>query len=148
MLGHLQAQWWPCQSPAFILDGSWKYQCIVGMATYGESHGDVIKWKHFPRYWPFVREFTGHRWIPRTKASDAELWCFTWSPLAPTVDRTMETPSRWLWRHCNEGFHTLFQGAWIHGSQAVDYLSIMNIPVEFAGFGQRKISISTIVVSF
>ena len=22
------------------------------------------------------REFTGHRWIPRTKASDTELWCF------------------------------------------------------------------------
>ena len=21
-------------------------------------------------------EFTGHRWIPGTKASDAELWCF------------------------------------------------------------------------
>ena len=24
-------------------------------------------------------EFTGHQWIPRTKASDAELWCFLWS---------------------------------------------------------------------
>ena len=24
-------------------------------------------------------EFTGHRWIPRTKASDADLWCFLWS---------------------------------------------------------------------
>ena len=24
-------------------------------------------------------EFTGHRWIPRTKASNAELWCFLWS---------------------------------------------------------------------
>ena len=24
-------------------------------------------------------EFTGHRWISRTKASDAELWCFLWS---------------------------------------------------------------------
>ena len=24
-------------------------------------------------------EFTGHRWTPRTKASDAELWCFLWS---------------------------------------------------------------------
>ena len=24
-------------------------------------------------------EFTGTRWIPRTKASDAELWCFPWS---------------------------------------------------------------------
>ena len=23
-------------------------------------------------------EFAGHRWIPRTKASDAELWCFLW----------------------------------------------------------------------
>ena len=26
-------------------------------------------------------EFTGHRWIPRTKASDAELWCFLWFDL-------------------------------------------------------------------
>ena len=25
---------------------------------------------------PLCREFTGHRWIPRAKASDAELWCF------------------------------------------------------------------------
>ena len=24
-------------------------------------------------------EFTGHRWIPLIKASDAELWCFLWS---------------------------------------------------------------------
>ena len=24
------------------------------------------------------REFAGHRWIPRTKVSDAELWCFLW----------------------------------------------------------------------
>ena len=24
-------------------------------------------------------EFTGHRWIPRTKANVAELWCFLWS---------------------------------------------------------------------
>ena len=25
------------------------------------------------------REFTGPRWIPHTKASDAQLWCFLWS---------------------------------------------------------------------
>ena len=42
-------------------------------------HDDVIKWKHFPRYWPFVRGIHRSRWIPRTKASDAELWCFIWS---------------------------------------------------------------------
>ena len=42
-------------------------------------HDDVIKWKHFPRNWPFVRGIHRSRWIPRTKASDAELWCFLWS---------------------------------------------------------------------
>ena len=42
-------------------------------------HDDVIKWKHFPRYWPFVRGIHRSRWIPRTKVSDAELWCFLWS---------------------------------------------------------------------
>ena len=35
-----------------------------------KMHDDVIKWKHFPRYWPFVREFPGPRWIPRTKANN------------------------------------------------------------------------------
>ena len=29
-------------------------------------------------------EFTGYQWIPRTKASDAELWCFLWS--APWIN--------------------------------------------------------------
>ena len=35
------------------------------------SHDDVIKWKHFPRYWPFVRGTAGNRLIPFTKASDS-----------------------------------------------------------------------------
>ena len=39
------------------------------------QHDDVIKWNHFSRYWPFVREIHRSRWVPRTKASDAELWC-------------------------------------------------------------------------
>ena len=30
------------------------------------KHDDVIKWKHFPRYWPFARGI--HRWIPLTMA--------------------------------------------------------------------------------
>ena len=30
--------------------------CSHGMTTYTKKlHDDVIKWKHFPRYWPFVR---------------------------------------------------------------------------------------------
>ena len=31
-------------------------------------------------------EFTGPRWIPRTKASVAELWCFLWSAPEWTVE--------------------------------------------------------------
>ena len=34
------------------------------------------------------REFTGHRWIPCTKASDAELWClFYYTPHFNEVER-------------------------------------------------------------
>ena len=42
-------------------------------------HDDVMEWKHFPRYWPLCGKFTGHQWIPLTKASNVELWCFLWS---------------------------------------------------------------------
>ena len=40
-------------------------------------------------------EFTGPRWIPRTKASDAELWCFLWSAPEPTLEQTMKTLVIW-----------------------------------------------------
>ena len=33
---------------------------------------------------PLCWEFTGHRWIPSTKVSDAERWCFLWS--APWIN--------------------------------------------------------------
>ena len=30
--------------------------CDKGMLLVGQpAHDDVIKWKHFPRYWPFVQ---------------------------------------------------------------------------------------------
>ena len=70
-------------------------------------HDDVIKWKHFPRYWPFVRGIHRSRWIPCTKASDAELWCFL-SDLRLN-ERLSKQPWGWwfetslwsLWRYCN-----------------------------------------------
>ena len=51
-------------------------------------------------------EFIGHRWIPHTKAGDAELWCFLWSALNKRLSKQsrgwwFETPLRLLWRHCN-----------------------------------------------
>ena len=54
-----------------------RYSASMGQIS--SIHDDVIKWKHFPRNWPFVREIHRSRWILHTKASDAELWCFLWS---------------------------------------------------------------------
>ena len=53
------------------------------------------------------REFTGNRWIPCTKASDAELCCFLWSAPEWKIDKKswgwwFETSSRPLWRHSND----------------------------------------------
>ena len=49
-------------------------------------------------------EFTGHRWIPHTKASDAELWCFLSTRQLSKQWRRWwyETLLRSSWRHCNE----------------------------------------------
>ena len=44
-----------------------------------KGHFDVIKWKLFPRYWPFVRGIHRSPVHSPTKARDAELWCFLWS---------------------------------------------------------------------
>ena len=71
---------------------------------------------NFTRYWPFLREFTGHRWIPSKMASGAELWCFLWSATEQTVEQIIntsvyETPLHSLWRHRNAfGFISLVLG--------------------------------------
>ena len=36
------------------------------------EHDDVIKWKHFPRYWPFVRG------IHQSHRGNLWVWCFLW----------------------------------------------------------------------
>ena len=51
---------------------------LTGVAVYSEDsttecvimkvHDDVIKWKQFLRYWPFLRGI--HRWNSFTKAAD------------------------------------------------------------------------------
>ena len=69
------------------------------------AHDDVIKWKHFPRHWTFVRGFHRPRWIPKTKASDTKLWCFFYLRLNKRLSKQpwgwwFEMLSWSLWRHC------------------------------------------------
>ena len=74
--------------------------CVVGYGIVGfvrlvyslsQTKPNRQKWRRWPPMMtssngnifrvtgPYCGEFTGHRWIPHTKASDAELWCFLWS---------------------------------------------------------------------
>ena len=55
---------------------------------------------------PLCGDFTGHRWIPLTKASDAEVDVFFGVRLNKLLSKQSRggwfvTPSRSLWRHCN-----------------------------------------------
>ena len=45
--------------------------------------------------YPLWGKSIGHRWIPLTKASDAELWCFLWSTPDQTFEQTTEMPVIW-----------------------------------------------------
>ena len=68
-------------------------------------HDDVIKWKHFPRYWPFVRGI--HRspvtQKPVTRSFDV---FFVLRPNKRLSKQSwgwwFEMPSRPLWRHRND----------------------------------------------
>ena len=127
-----RAKWHIFTSPAFTI-GVWRltellYVCrlaegyhswqwillskhmAIPMCSYLDSlgivHDDVIKWKHFPRYWPFVRgihrssEFPVQRPVTRSFRVFFDLhpnkrlrkqWWGWW----------FETPSRPVWCHCN-----------------------------------------------
>ena len=73
----------------------WPQNVISKSAMYD----DIIKWKHFPRYWPFVRGRRGALVFSLICA-----WIKGW--VNKQSWSCFETPSRLLWRHCN-GMETL-----------------------------------------
>ena len=71
------------------------------------THGDVIKWKHFPRYWPFVRGIhqspvnSPNKW-PVTRSCDVSFDLRLNKRLnKQSWGWWFETLSCPLWRHCN-----------------------------------------------
>ena len=59
-----------------INDDLWEAKVVfmLGLLTVTSSNGNIFRVTG-----PVWGEFTGHRLIPHTKASDVELWCFPWS---------------------------------------------------------------------
>ena len=84
------------------------------------THDDIIKWKHFPRYWLFVQGI--HR-LPANytqKGQWGRALMFTlicvWTLSKQSWRRWFKTPSRSLWRHCNGG----------EALPVIDYIGILN----------------------
>ena len=92
--------------------------CLHWPGVLIRHHDDVIKWEHFPRYWPFVRGI--HRspvnspsQRPVTRSFDAffdlrlnkRLGKQSWR-------RWFEMPLRSLWRHRNDGLRFLHHAHW------------------------------------
>ena len=79
------------------------------------AYDDVIKWKYFPRYWPFVRGI--HRWPVNSphKGQWRGAWMFSlifaWIKLSKQRwGWWFETPSRPSWRHCDDIIMTSWHG--------------------------------------
>ena len=54
--------WYHVMSVApWLRQGCPRYNSNVSKSSDIPPHYDVIRWKHFPLYWPFVRETTGHQ---------------------------------------------------------------------------------------
>ena len=73
--------------------------CTASIGRFDNWHDDVITWKHFTRYWPFVR---GHHRLPVT------LWCF--DALIKRLSKHsrgwwFEAPPRPTWYQCNGWIH-------------------------------------------
>ena len=59
------------------------------------SNDDVIKWKHFPRYWPFVRRIDRPPVDSSHKDQWRRAWCFLWSAPEQSVKQIIDTQVVW-----------------------------------------------------
>ena len=94
------------------------YLMVVLLPSWGK-HDDVIKWKHFPRYWPFVR---GIHWSPVNSPHKGQ-WrrALMFSLICARINGWVkqwwgwwfETLSSPLRHHCNESVEH-WKGAWPH----------------------------------
>ena len=76
------------ETQRWLPDDMHSYKKLESMMT--SSNGNII---HVTD--PFVKGIHRHRWVPLTKAIDAELWCFLWSAPEQTAEQTNETPVIW-----------------------------------------------------
>ena len=86
-------------------------------------HDDVMKWKHFPRYWPLMRGI--HR-SPVDSPHKGQ-WCRAsmFSLICAWTNGWLETPSRSLCRHCNVQSARWVESHWCHNKSILNNLFVI-----------------------
>ena len=94
------------------------------------THDDVIKWKHFPRYWTFERGIH----LPPVHSPHKGQWrgALMFSLISALNKRLskqswgwwFETPSRSIWRQCNAWWH---DDARLSGGRVLTYFEIFQL---------------------
>ena len=70
------------------------FHCLLGL-----THDDVINWKHFPRFWPFVRGI--HRSPVNSPHKGQWRRAFVWSLISPWINGLVNNGEAGdLRRHC------------------------------------------------
>ena len=85
----------------------WYYRSYYDCICHQSYHDDVIKWKHFPRYWPFVRRI--HRSpvnSPHKGQSRGALMLSLICALNKQLSKQawgwwLKSPAGPFWPHCN-----------------------------------------------
>ena len=82
-----------------------------------KTHDDVIRWKHFPNYWPFVTsEFPSQRPVTQSFDVSFDLLFNKWLS-KQSRGWWFEMPSCPIWRHCNYLFWHQFYCPFISYSE-------------------------------
>ena len=84
MLNMLALKWKRCHYGSLIISGSLKVIILTAFNTSNDDRATIVMMTSsngniFRITGPLCGEFTGPWWIPLTKDSDVELWCFLWS---------------------------------------------------------------------
>ena len=127
-----------CELPVFVfttLGIAWEKYTVGFSLTERKTvylstiYDDVLKWEHFPRYWPFVWGFprslvnSPHKG-QRRGALIFSLIC-SWINAGVSIVRWFETPSRSSWRHCDDVSFLLFYILvmwWKYANVSIDQL--------------------------
>ena len=100
------------------------------------AYHDVIKWKHFPRYWPLWGESNGTGGFPSQRPVTWSFDVFLDLRLNKRLSkqskyRWFETPSRSLWRHCNahDNWCTQRSCCMIHKIKCIICINVTTTPM-------------------